>query len=145
MSRRKRRTPRKLRPQSDSPTPRDRTVAVTETLYYQGPLPPPEVLKKYNEAHPDATAIILHSFAEEGNHRRKMQAAIVEQGIVRARRGQVFAFTIAMTAVAGGVLLLLLEKSIEGFSTIGLGVGGLVTAFLAGRLGQTRRARKPST
>lgn len=139
MSRRKRHTQR-LPP--DSPTPRDRTVAITETFYYQGPLPPPEVLKKYNEAHPNATAIILHSFEEEGKHRRKIQSAIVEQGIVRARRGQVFAFIIAMTAVAGGVFLLLLEKSIGGLSTIVAGVGVLVTAFLAGRIGQTRRVRK---
>ena len=138
MSRRKRH-PQRLQP--DSPALRDRTVEVTETLYYQGPLPPPEVLKKYNEAHPNATAIILRSFEEEGKHRRKMQSAIVEQGIVRARRGQLFAFILAMTVVVGGVLLLLLEKNIVGFSAIGLGFAGLVTAFLAGRK-ETRRARK---
>lgn len=138
---RRRRTPPKRRPQPDRATPHDRAVAVRETrVYYQGPLPPPEVLIQYNEAHPKATEIILRSFENEGEHRRKMESTIVGKGIKRADRGQVFAFIIAMTALVVGGTLLLFDKSIGGYSAIGAGFTGVVMAFLAGR----RRARRPT-
>ena len=47
-----------------------------------------------------------------------------------------------MTALVGGVLLLLFNKSIEGYSTIGTGFTALVAAFTIGRISQARERRQ---
>lgn len=111
-------------------------------MYYEGPLPPPELLIKYNEAHPEAADIILRSFEKEGAHRRRMEAALVGKGIVRSFRGQVFGFIVAMVALLGGVGLLMLDKDIQGYSTIGAGFVALVGAFTVGRIAQVRGLRE---
>lgn len=107
---------------------------------FRGPLPPPAVLKAYNEAHPDAADRILRMAEEQGQHRRRAEA----KELSRADRGQVFGFVIAMTALVGGIVLLLFNKDIQGYTTIGTGIASLVAAFTIGRVSQAReRRRKP--
>ena len=142
MSRSKSPAPRKLRRQHSRTSRRENVVAVQQEVVFRGPLPSPDMLRKYNDAHPEAAAIILRVFQEQGEHRRKLEAAVVGKGIMRADRGQVFGFVIAMTALVGGVLLLLFNKSIEGYSTIGTGFTALVAAFTIGRISQARERRR---
>lgn len=70
----------------------------------------------------------------QGEHRRAAEAAIVKEGLIRAQRGQVFGFVIAMTALVGGIVLLFFERSLEGYATIGTGMASLVVAFTIGRV-----------
>ena len=70
----------------------------------------------------------------QGAHRRMTESAIVDKGLVRAQRGQVFGFVIAMTALVGGIVLLFFERSLEGYATIGTGMASLVVAFTIGRI-----------
>lgn len=80
----------------------------------------------------------------QGEHRRTAEAAIVKEGLIRAQRGQVFGFVIAMTALVGGIVLLFFERSIEGYATIGTGMASLVVAFTIGRVSQARSAKPVS-
>lgn len=80
----------------------------------------------------------------QGAHRRMTESAIVDKGLVRAQRGQVFGFVIAMTALVGGIVLLFFERSIEGYATIGTGMASLVVAFTIGRISQARSAKPVS-
>ena len=107
---------------------------------FSGPLPPPDVLKAYNEAHPDAADRILRMAEQQGEHRQR--AASKDQST--AARGQVFGFVIAMTALVGGIGLLLLDKDIGGYATIGAGFAVLVGAFTIRRVGQPRQQRQQS-
>ena len=106
--------------------------------FFSGPLPPPAALKAYNEAHPDAADRILRMAELQSEHRR--MAATKEQR--KSARGQVFGFVIAMTALVGGIALLLLDKNIQGYATIGTGFVALVGAFTIGRVSQAREWRR---
>lgn len=143
MSRRKR-TGRSRPPQERNQQP---NKAVAHEIHQQvelfrGPLPPPDVLKAYNEATDDAADRILRMTEAQGEHRRKAEAAIITKGLAGTERGQWFGFIIAMTALIGGILLLLFDKNIQGYATIGAGFAALVSAFVVGRVSQAREQRE---
>lgn len=77
---------------------------------------------------------------QQGEHRRTADS----QELSTAARGQLFGFVIAMTALVGGIVLLLLDKDIQGFATIGTGFAALVGAFTIGRISQARERRRQS-
>lgn len=78
----------------------------------------------------------------QGEHRRAAETTIVSRELGRADRGQWFGFVIAMTALIGGIVLLLLDKDIQGYATIGAGFASIVAAFVVGRVSQTRQQRE---
>ena len=52
-----------------STPPGSRTGASDATLFYQGPLPPPETLRGYNELIPNAAERIFAVFEKQAAHR----------------------------------------------------------------------------
>ena len=87
---------------------------------------------------------------EEAEHRRSIELDIVAAGkeeSVRdsneARRGQVFAFLIAIAGLAGAVYTALQGHEITG-GIIGVGaIGSIVTTFIVGRSAQHRDDSQP--
>lgn len=145
MSRRRKAVHHKPAPRPDrQPEPAVTQEISQHVAVFRGPLPPPDLLKAYNEAHPDAADRILRMTEAQGAHRRMAEEAIVKESLIRARRGQVFGFVIAMTAILGGIALLFFDKSIQGYATIGTGMASLVVAFTIGRVSQTRSAKPMS-
>lgn len=63
-------------------------VARSITHYYSGPLPPPGMLKEYNEIQSDFAERIMRLTEEEARHRREMEKAVVRGGHNRMSRAQ---------------------------------------------------------
>jgi uncharacterized membrane protein len=107
-----------------------------------GPLPLPEVLQAYNHVFPDCAERILAIVERQAEHRQRLEAASV-QGALRAQeRAQHFAFVIAFGALAGGVWLLSLGESLQGFTLVGgdaLVFGGL---YWLGRRRQNKERQR---
>jgi len=73
---------------------------------YTGPIPPPGMLVKYNEAVPGAADRILVMAERQSVHREAIESKVVDAGIKSQARGSWFGFIVSMTAVVGGIYLI---------------------------------------
>lgn len=86
---------------------------------FSGPLPPPEVLARYNDALPGGAERIVALAEQQAKHRRKMEA-----------RGQILLFVVVLVAVIGGIVLIALGQDAFGLVPIIGALGGLGGLFL---------------
>lgn len=106
---------------------------------YCGPLPPPQMLKEYEQVVPGLAESLTQSFIKEGDHRRELElkAHELDELYVRASikdslRGSVLGFILCAMAIAGGVYAAVSGAQVAG-SIIGFsGMAGLVVAFKSG-------------
>ena len=104
------------------------TIELTAASAFAGPLPPPDLLAKYERALPGlADRIVAMAEAEaEGDHRRALQ----KRALRLSELGLAAAFVIAMTALGGGICLVHEGSSREGMGSILLAISSLVLVFL---------------
>ena len=72
-----------------------------------GPLPSPETLEKYGKISPELLNTIVASFTTQAAHRQSIENWLFKGGTIRSILGVVFAFIMAMTAIIGGVYIVL--------------------------------------
>jgi hypothetical protein len=76
-------------------------------------------------------------------HRQGLEGTVVNANISSQKRGQVFAFILGFIAIAGGIVLIALDKSTQGLVAIITAFVALAGVFVYGRLEQEReRERK---
>lgn len=109
-------------PQSSSITTLGTSVITSETSvqgvsyeYFEGPLPPPEALKRYDKATKGAAARIITMAEKQGKHRRELERKVVESNIKHERIGMMFAFVITMALMTFGAVLIAQGKDIAGY------------------------------
>ncbi len=105
-----------------------------------GPIPPPEILQKYDQIQQGLANKIIEMANEEATHRRNMESKVLsiqEQDQISYRRsemvGQFCGVLIALSAIGGSVY-----EAVHGAQTAAsvlcsAGIIGLVTAFILGR------------
>ena len=105
-----------------------------------GPIPDAEELVRYSYAHPDAPAIILAEFTEQGAHRRAMEVraanmdrTALHASITSERLGVACGLIIALVGFGCATYLVATEHEVAGTVIFGLDVGALVSAFILGR------------
>jgi uncharacterized membrane protein len=105
---------------------------------FSGPLPPPQVLKGYNEAFAGCAERILAMAERQSAHRQDLEKRIVTNNCAAQTRGQWFAFILAFVVLTGGVYLLSTGKSLEGFAAIIIALGSLIGSLIYGRSEQRK-------
>lgn len=119
---------------------------------YSGPLPPPELLARYDDVCSGGAERIFRQFEKQSEHRQAMERQVLnaEQDRQRAdaatvRLGQVFAFLIVIAFGAGAMVCILLAttgaQAAAGASLAGASLAGIVAAFIYGHRAQ-REARQ---
>ena len=119
---------------------KDPSLLLKATQYivsHQGPMPPPGMLKGYDEVVPGFAAKIADNFSSQSDHRRRMEKAELELTAKLQTRGQLFGFCIA----GGGLLLAALVASyspwpagIIAIAAVGIsGVPALIRSLLKTR------------
>jgi uncharacterized membrane protein len=111
---------------------------------FAGPLPPPEVLAKYNEAVPDAAERILAMAEKQNAHRQALESKIVQANISSQTRGSYFGFIVAMTAILGGIYLVIEGKDGQGLAAIITSLAALTTVFIIGKRQEQKELRSKS-
>jgi uncharacterized membrane protein len=94
-------------------------VLEMERHEFSGPLPPPELLARYNEALPGGAERIVALAEEQASHRRRMEA-----------RGQVLLFAVVLVALVGGIGLIALGENAAGLVPVIAAIGGLGSLFV---------------
>ncbi|MCX7044112.1 MAG: DUF2335 domain-containing protein [Candidatus Sumerlaeota bacterium] len=98
-----------------------------------GPIPDPDTLKQYDSVLPGAAERIFKIFEANGAHRREIERMASQTEALETKRGQIFAFAIALAGIVAGAIVGALGREITG-SFIGVGgLAAIVYAFIRGR------------
>jgi uncharacterized membrane protein len=109
-----------------------------------GPLPPPQVLERYEQICPGSAERFLTMAEEQSAHRRTIEKAVIASNVARERDGQRFALAIALVFCTAGTILVLNGHDSGAWVMIG-SIAGLVSTFLYGsrRRGSAASNRPP--
>jgi len=111
-------------------------IAASRISSFSGPLPPPEILQKYNEILPGAAERIIKMAESQHEHRLLLEKKVVESNTFSQRVGLILGFVIAMTAIVGGIWLSSSGKSGAGLTSIIAALAALVGVFIYGKIQQ---------
>lgn len=109
-----------------------------ESTSFVGPLPPPNVLRGYNEIIPGAAERILAMAERQQSHRLRLESEVVEGNCESQKRGLNFGFVLAMTVILGGLFLIYKGKDITGIIAVVAALGSLVGLFIYGKQKQSK-------
>lgn len=108
---------------------------VSET--FSGPLPPPKVLEKYKDIKNDAPDIIFRMAENQNEHRLSLEKQ-EQDNIINLRTMQVnneikynyialiLMFIIIMTLIIIGAFLILKDKNVSGYISLGVAIIGVL-------------------
>lgn len=113
--------------------PAEALERVSITQSFQGPLPPPGFLAKYNEAFSGCAERIVAMTEQQLTHRHALESRAIDGKLNAERRGQTLGFILALTAIVGGGGLIALGKDASGLTAILGALAGLVAVFVYGR------------
>jgi uncharacterized membrane protein len=124
------------------PTP---ATAITHVeASFVGPLPPPGMLVKYNEAFPGAAERLVAMAERQSTHREALETTVLSASVTSQKRGSYFGFIISMTAILGGIYLIALGKSVQGLVAIISSLTALTVVFVLGRKKQDKELKEKS-
>jgi len=99
---------------------------------FSGPIPPPKILKGYNEAVKDGAERVVAMAEKQLNHRIQLEDYAIKEELKQSKIGQIFGFILGFVGLLSASILALLghetTAGIFGTTTI----IGLVTVFVLG-------------
>lgn len=107
-----------------------RLLAIQRASHFEGPLPPPELLKQYNEVIPKCAETIIEQFVAQGNHRRELEKMVIGGDVKRSNWGLVAGFTLGLVGLLGSFYVISIGYSLEGLATFLTALGVLVGSFI---------------
>ncbi|MEI7837552.1 MAG: DUF2335 domain-containing protein [Planctomycetota bacterium] len=136
--------------QSGSQGSTDGRTLVAISQQFTGPLPPPEMLQKYNETLPGLGERLVYQFESEAAHRRSLERTVVDAQVAQqgaevpaVRLGQIFALVIVVVGlVVSGYCVS--HASTSGQAWAGASIAGGSLATLAGIFIYGRKAQRPA-
>jgi len=112
--------------------PNSAFVKQTSMQAFSGPLPPPEILKRFDEVVPGAAERIIKMAEEQSAHRKELEKKVIESDISRSKWGQILGFVIAIVGLAVSALVAIYGSAVAG-GIIGVGtLASLVGVFMYG-------------
>ncbi|MEK7208567.1 MAG: DUF2335 domain-containing protein [Patescibacteria group bacterium] len=110
---------------------------------FSGPLPPPEVLKRFDEVVPGSAERIIKMAEGQFTHRTELERKVIASDIARSKLGQILGFVIAIVGLICSVIISMYGNQIAG-TILGVGtLASLVSVFMYGsRVRKEERERK---
>jgi uncharacterized membrane protein len=111
-------------------------VSIYQASTFSGPIPPPELLKGYNEVVSNGAERILSMAEKQSSHRMKIEDYAIKEELKQSRLGQLFGFALGLIGmILAAVLAIMGHEAIAGiFGTTT--IIGLVTVFVLGKKAQ---------
>jgi len=110
---------------------------------FEGPLPPPAVLERYETLYPDAPRIIFTSFEQQGIHRRTIEDFAIRTNARRADYGLAAGFVVTLSFLVACVFLVFNGYEVAGTILGTVDLVALVGVFVYGSQKQRKeRERK---
>jgi uncharacterized membrane protein len=116
---------------------------VSQQVSFSGPIPHPDLLQKYDQIIPNGADRIVTMAENQSRHRQHLEKWAVIGGTILSYVGVFIAGAIALFVSYYGYLLILNGYAIPGTIFSGVGLVGLVSAFIYGtRSRREERERK---
>lgn len=97
------------------------TTQITQSIEYQGILPPPNILEGFEKVLPGAAERIVQMAEKQIDHRLKSEDKELES-IIKTRNKisnyPIYAFIIILVLIISSVILILKDKQVEGLLTL---------------------------
>ena len=111
---------------------------VRQSVSFSGPLPHPDILKKFDEVHPGAAKIIIETAKKQSEHRQILEKSVINSDIKNSKMGLVFGFIIGMTGIIVGGVIIAIGQVVAGSVISGITLASLVGTFVYGSQGRKR-------
>jgi uncharacterized membrane protein len=108
-------------------------VETTHSTTLSGPIPPPEIIGGYEKVLVGSADRIIKMAEKEQNHRHLLQLRSQRHQAVITVFGQICAFVLGLSGIAGGVFLLIHDKPITGFGVFFTSLASLIGLFFYNR------------
>lgn len=110
-----------------------------QSQIFSGPLPHPDILKKFDEVVPGAAERIIKMAEEQSTHCKDLERKVIDSDVARSRWGQFLGFVIAITGLVAATFI-----SIYGSAFAGglLGIGTLASLVGVFMYGATTRSKE---
>lgn len=115
-----------------------RTSSLSVTKTYSGPIPPPELLERYDQIVPGSAQTIIDQFTKQGDHRMSLEQLVIRADVQRSKWGLIAGFTLAIVTIIGSFYMMYLGKETVGFGGVLVAVGSLVTTFIYGTVSRRK-------
>lgn len=110
-------------------------MAVQTIEEYQGPVPPATFLQAYSGAINNGGERLFALIEREAAHVQSQERKALDAQVRIIERGQIFAFIIALSSIAGGVWTVQYNAAVAA-AMVATGVGTLAVAFLGSKRGK---------
>lgn len=121
---------------------KEEVISITRSMirkeHFSGPLPPPKIIKDYDEILPGAAERIFALAESETRQRHNLENKIVSSGTRDSTLGVIFAFIIGLVGIGGGVYVITLGYELSGTVLSGASLASIVGSFIYG----TRNGKK---
>jgi uncharacterized membrane protein len=97
---------------------------------YSGPLPPPEVLRKFEDVLPGSAERIFSQFEQQSAHRRAQENKVISAGVASQQMGSISGLLLGLTGIGGGIWLTHDDHSVGGLTSLIATITALVATFL---------------
>jgi uncharacterized membrane protein len=112
---------------------------------FSGPLPPPDILQRYDLIVPGAAARILKMAEDQALHRRSLERTVIEGGSRRANMGLWLGFILSIVVLGLSAALIFTDHGIAGTVIGSIDLVSLATVFVIGRVDQRRERAEKAT
>ena len=109
---------------------------------FSGPLPPPHILKGFDEVLPGCAKTIIQMAQDQASHRRALESKVVNTNARNSTFGIICGFILALVIIASGSYLIYHDKDVQGLVMIGGSVATLAGVFVYGRHAQRMERRE---
>jgi uncharacterized membrane protein len=130
---------------SDKPSQTAAIQARFQGEFFSGPLPPPNLLARYNDVVANGAERILAMAERQSKHRELLEAQVVAGNLKSQDRGTLYAFIIALITILGGIFLIYMGKDASGLATIISSLVGLISIFVYSKYKQGKERVEKST
>ncbi len=111
---------------------------------FSGPLPPPEIMKAYNDIIPDGAERILAMAESQASHRQELEKVVVKANSWHQVWGIVAAFAVTIIVIGAGTFLIYNDKGASGLTMVITNLVSLAGVFVYARQSQQRERHEKS-
>lgn len=95
-----------------------RTLSILRSESFQGPLPHPDFLLKYEQAQIGAAGRIIKMAENQSKHRQKMESTVITANVQNERTGMHYSFILTGMFMVTGTILIVLDKQTAGYFSL---------------------------
>jgi len=117
---------------------------LSSTSRFVGPIPPPHLLKEYEQTLNGAAKKIINMAEKSLMHRQWMEKEALNASYKIESRGQHYALIVSLVGLIGGMVLINNGHEFSGFFLSGVTLIGLAYVFVTGRKPKLKRDSKDS-